>query len=760
MAKFMSLKINNSKKASIKSGQWKDPGAKLYDQLLNAYDNPHVNRHPDYGMKDPETKYDKDFLKEAYLVAPVEKIKNSPYGVTPYVKSGCEFPHHVIKNGELVVHVDGLKKAYEKAWRDGILKDEVKRHLQRHMTELKLEIEWHHGRMYWNESNEIQNNIQENFNYIESYIAESNSEFQKALKLDMYYEHKFLRESTIQEGNTIRVHFNHLPESFQKKILETNKKIIQILKKKIKEEKYQRLNEGYIIDELVKVMSTGDYVGYTMVYKNKSRHHDYGHVFITDAQQEYEFYETHRKNQDPTKTYVPIYQDYVRLLKDIEKELKPEFNGDKNKFILLGDPIDQIHQFEFILCKETAKELWDWLESNKRKENRESIVLEKVDIINKSDIQKKINEDFLWIESFVYDNDFKYPIREVTKKDATSAYLINWLFKFKEWEETSPDEFNISEWNDPIKQSFIYGYFIDDKIEGFINIYKISNGCYQITNLFVNPIQQSKGIGQKLFQFILEKFKGNVLRLQVKKDKHNAIHIYKKYGFNTIEEYVNDFDKEVYLDMRRDADVIKEGVKVMDDLDWMEKYLIEEGESVETPPSEVPPPKEEVKKESLPKKTDAQESDKNGVRRKKLYIAFIEWAKEYNSKNTFGSVFDKDAFHTTYPFVPDEMRYFYRLANPMLCVLAGELTFFAVAELRKLNIKNSRLSEMMIFAATKEDVRVFNKKDKKVYRGIEENGMLKLAETLGDTFDIYIQKMINKGDILNAPLEEDNPSSL
>jgi hypothetical protein len=41
-----------------------------------------------------------------------------------------------------------------------------------------------------------------------------------------------------------------------------------------------------------------------------------------------------------------------------------------------------------------------------------------------------------------------------------------------------------------------------------------------------------------------------------------------------------------------------------------------------------------------------------------------------------------------------------------------------------------------------------------VYRGVEENGMLKLAETLGDNFDHYIQKMINKGDILNAPLQE------
>lgn len=158
--------------------------------------------------------------------------------------------------------------------------------------------------------------------------------------------------------------------------------------------------------------------------------------------------------------------------------------------------------------------------------------------------------------------------------------------------------------------------------------------------------------------------------------------------------------------------------------------------------------------ESMPKQTDAAESNKNGVNRKKLYIAFIEWCKEYNNKNTFGSLFDKDVFNVTYPFVPEEMRYFYRLANPLLCVLSGQLTFFQVSELKKLNSENSKLNEMMIFAATPNDMRVFHKKDKKVYKGIDENGQLKLAEVLGNTFDTYIQGMIKKGDILNSPNDE------
>lgn len=198
----------------------------------------------------------------------------------------------------------------------------------------------------------------------------------------------------------------------------------------------------------------------------------------------------------------------------------------------------------------------------------------------------------------------------------------------------------------------------------------------------------------------------------------------------------------------------KESVDLMnEDID----VYTEDGDAVV--PS--PPPsldgngdKQEPEKMSMPKQTDAAESDKNGVRRKKLYIAFIEWCKAYNSKNVFGSIFDKDAFKITYPFVPDEMRYFYRLANPILCVLGGELTFFQASELRKLNSRNSRLNEMMIFAATPNDTRVFNVKDKKVYRGTEENGQLKLNEVLGSTFDLYIQNMIRQGDILNGPIEE------
>jgi len=74
----------------------------------------------------------------------------------------------------------------------------------------------------------------------------------------------------------------------------------------------------------------------------------------------------------------------------------------------------------------------------------------------------------------------------------------------------------------------------------------------------------------------------------------------------------------------------------IDEFDLLNENIEESKEEVPEPPSIEDKPEEEPKKESLPKQTDKAESNKNGVRRKQLYIAFIEWCKEYNSKNTFG----------------------------------------------------------------------------------------------------------------------------
>ena len=137
--KSYSLKINNDKDAAIKTGKWSNPGAKFYDKLLNSYDSRWSHNGRNVFPEDEESKdwnYWEDFLKEAYLIAPVNDIKNSPHGRTPFSKSGCKYPHHEIRNGELVLSVPGVKAAYARAKQQGVYEGELKVHLERHMKEL------------------------------------------------------------------------------------------------------------------------------------------------------------------------------------------------------------------------------------------------------------------------------------------------------------------------------------------------------------------------------------------------------------------------------------------------------------------------------------------------------------------------------------------------------------------------------------------------------------------------------------------------
>lgn len=174
-----------------------------------------------------------------------------------------------------------------------------------------------------------------------------------------------------------------------------------------------------------------------------------------------------------------------------------------------------------------------------------------------------------------------------------------------------------------------------------------------------------------------------------------------------------------------------------------------------TTANEEPEKSKTPEKESMPKQVDRAEAPKNGVKRKELYLAFIEYAKRINPKNTFGSVFDKDAFKVTYPFVPEEMRYFYRLANPLLCLLEDGFVLFSLADLRKVNTDNPKPDRWLIFAADRstdpktQDVYAFNREDKSIYH-LDETAIAN-DETIGqpvgeskigriaESFDQYIE---------------------
>ena len=157
------LKINNSKSA-MRKGKWKDPGAKLYMELLGS-----LYHHSDQ-VDDTKNLDYQQYLKEAYLIAPTKDINNSPHRTTPFVRSGCKYPHHVIKDDQLVLHLDGLKWAYTQAWKNKELDKGTRAHLNRHLKECNLKLEHHHGQIYLSESGWWDEKIEEDFEDIEEYL--------------------------------------------------------------------------------------------------------------------------------------------------------------------------------------------------------------------------------------------------------------------------------------------------------------------------------------------------------------------------------------------------------------------------------------------------------------------------------------------------------------------------------------------------------------------------------------------------------------
>jgi len=109
----MSITINNSKEASV-TGQWSNPGAGLFDKLLVE---------PNY----------KALIREAYIRVPGEVTTESTYS-----GSGVGYPHHVIRNGKLVLHRRGVVAAYSRMKQQGIFTGPAAAHIERHYRELGL----------------------------------------------------------------------------------------------------------------------------------------------------------------------------------------------------------------------------------------------------------------------------------------------------------------------------------------------------------------------------------------------------------------------------------------------------------------------------------------------------------------------------------------------------------------------------------------------------------------------------------------------
>jgi ribosomal protein S18 acetylase RimI-like enzyme len=79
-----------------------------------------------------------------------------------------------------------------------------------------------------------------------------------------------------------------------------------------------------------------------------------------------------------------------------------------------------------------------------------------------------------------------------------------------------------------------------NRYTGFLSITNQGNGSFFINKFYIDTRLQRSGIGERFFDFFIEEFSPEVIRLQVNRQNYKAINFYFKNGF-TIEK-VADFD--------------------------------------------------------------------------------------------------------------------------------------------------------------------------------------------------------------------------
>lgn len=86
--------------------------------------------------------------------------------------------------------------------------------------------------------------------------------------------------------------------------------------------------------------------------------------------------------------------------------------------------------------------------------------------------------------------------------------------------------------NNPFSRYLLF--IKNSKIIGYLNYYVIYNRI-EIANFNVLEEYQNKGIGTKLLEYLIDKYKNvDNITLEVKEDNLKAIHMYKKMGFKKV----------------------------------------------------------------------------------------------------------------------------------------------------------------------------------------------------------------------------------
>ena len=90
--------------------------------------------------------------------------------------------------------------------------------------------------------------------------------------------------------------------------------------------------------------------------------------------------------------------------------------------------------------------------------------------------------------------------------------------------------------------NYIYGYYENDKLLGFIHI-TLAIDEADIVNIVVDNYYRKRGIGKKLIEYTIKKHNLKALNLEVRQS-NDAVNFYLKMGFKTLRPIPNYYHGE------------------------------------------------------------------------------------------------------------------------------------------------------------------------------------------------------------------------
>lgn len=134
-------------------------------------------------------------------------------------------------------------------------------------------------------------------------------------------------------------------------------------------------------------------------------------------------------------------------------------------------------------------------------------------------------------------------IQEMKKEHTDEVFQMMKVFYSSPAVSTNgSDEIFMSDIQNCINDNpFLEGYVFaeQDKIMGYAMAAKsfsteFGKPCVWIEDIYIKPDYRGKGIGSQFLDYIEQKYRDSILRLEVEEDNTAAVHVYKKSGFDVL----------------------------------------------------------------------------------------------------------------------------------------------------------------------------------------------------------------------------------